>query len=81
MRRHIKTTLKRPSIQPIACQLRAMIAHFRERAKFRGIPDPDPDYWMHDYERLVPIANELAAMLQRRVLELSVDDKTWEYGA
>jgi hypothetical protein len=35
---------------------------------------------MHDYERLVPIANELAALLQRRVLELSVDDKTWEYG-
>jgi hypothetical protein len=76
MKRRIKTTLKHPSMKPIACQL----AHFLESARFRGIPDPTPDYSMHDYERLVPIANELAALLQRRVLELSVDDKTWEYG-
>jgi hypothetical protein len=58
-----------------------MIAHFRESARFRGIPDPTPDYWPRDYERLVPIADELLALLQRRVRELSVDDKTWEYGA
>jgi hypothetical protein len=74
MRRHIKTAIKRPSIQPIACQLRAMILHFLESARFRGIPDPTPDYWPSDYERLVTIANELAALLQRRVLELSADD-------
>jgi len=78
MRRHIKTAIKRPSIQPIACQLLAMISHFRESARFRGIPDPTPDYWPSDYERLVPIANELAALLQRRVLELGMDDKCWE---
>jgi hypothetical protein len=77
VKRQIKTTLKRPSIHPIVCQLQAMIAHFRERAKFRGVPDPDPDYWLCDYERLALIAGELAALLQRRALELSIDDKCW----
>jgi hypothetical protein len=64
----------RGSIKTIACQIQAMIAHFRERAMFRGIPDPTPDYRIHEYERLLPIVNELAALLERRVRELNAPD-------